>query len=100
MPRMLYCGLQDTSGGDCIATVRVPMSEVRQKDGKNRKRVGPAPEKVSALRRKSRTPAVRSGDSVQRVGLVCDRLCGKIERVVGLVVGRQVRQVGQNRQVG
>ena len=97
MPRMLYCGLQDTSGGDCVATVRVQMPEVRQKDGKNRERLGPASEKVSALRRQSGATAVRSGDPVQRFGLVRDGLRGKIERagkrIVGFVVEREVREI-------
>jgi hypothetical protein len=55
------------------------MREVRQKDGKNRKCLGAAPEKVPALRGEGRAAAVRSSDSVQRVRLVCDRLCGKIK---------------------
>src|ERR1700739_2114021 len=99
MERMLYCGLQDTSGGNGIATVRVSMREVRQKDGKNRRCRGAAPEKVPALRGERRAAAVRSRDSVQRVRLVCDRLCGKIKRAgkrfVGFVVEREGRQIRQ-----
>ncbi len=63
------------------------MPEVRQKDGKNRERVGAAPEKVSALQRQSRAAAVRSSDSVQRVGLVRDGLRGKIKRAGQRVIG-------------
>src|SRR5258707_14704039 len=64
---------------NCIATVRVQVLEVRQKDGKNRKRFGSVPEKVSALRWQGGEGAIGAGDSVQRVGMVRDGLRRKIE---------------------
>src|SRR5712692_1621080 len=80
MPRMLYCGLHKTFGGNSSASVRVQVPEVRKEDGKDRERCGTAPEKVSSLRWKNGTSAVGAGHSIQRIGLVCDGLRGKIER--------------------
>src|SRR5262245_28466546 len=61
------------------APERVPMREGRQKDGENRKRLRPAPEKVPALRRQSRASAHRPGHSVQRFRLVRHRLCRQVQ---------------------
>src|SRR5260370_29466630 len=53
------------------------MLEVRPQHGKNRKRLRPAPEKMPALRRKSRIGNHRALDSIQRRGLVRDGLWWK-----------------------
>src|SRR5258708_33555112 len=99
MPRMLYFGVHriittqglyaclrqagtnpETRGGLSSATVRVSMPEVREENRKNRKRGGPASEEVSALRRESRTAAIRPGHPIQGLWLVRDGLRGQIER--------------------
>jgi len=76
------------------------MCEVRKKDGKDRNCFGTAPEKVSSLRWQSGAAAVRTGDPIQGIGLVCDGLCRKIEREgwrnFGLI--RSARQKGFARE--
>src|SRR5579859_2370737 len=64
------------------------MPEMWAQDGKNRKRLGSAPEKVSALRRQSGIAHFGVGDSVQGLGLVRNRLRGQKTRFGSLERGQ------------
>src|SRR5579859_6066250 len=67
---MLYFFVWSGNGGSRCATVRIQVPEARAPHGQNREGRRTAPEEMPALRRQRGASDHRSGNSVQRVGLV------------------------------
>src|SRR5208337_761619 len=57
----------------------IAVRELQAADRENRERVRAVSEEVPALRRKSGADVYSAGHSVQRLGLVCERLCREEE---------------------
>ena len=69
---IFYC--PNRFGGSSIAVIRIQVRQVQQPLRKNRKFLRSRNAEVPQVRRQSRTPDFRGGNSVQRFRLVCNGL--------------------------